>query len=355
VTWKEFDFDAEVDKRVSQELPREALARAKAFHVQQGKTRSQGDVTECIELAGAFAEVIGGNKDSAKEESLHQRLTPHTTDMEAQSAERARAIFSRVQQVRQQLFGTEQPPFGSQADAERWLEEEATRQVRSDEIASLRTEIQGMMGKWARLTGGHLGFGLNVLPFARQDRIDKITIKSPGALAVLETETRRMANATGFSQPSVVAYVLTDVTPILAPYTVSLSVPLLNEFDVLHIPIIITYNKRDITDTEIREMRREIRQLWNSEKEKRLGDHALILRDIVEECGPEPEKGKMAYWQRIKQEFNRRTGGNRYGSGKAAKKAYTAIRRKAQGDGGPTDWFQRNFHRLWGHFHRSAS
>jgi hypothetical protein len=331
VTRKE--FDAEVDKKASPELPPAALAHAKAFHAQQGKTRSQGDVIECIELAGAFAKV-SGKKDSAKEEALHQRLTPHTTDMEAQSAERARAIFSRVQQVRQQLFGTEQPPFGSHGDAVRWLEEEATRQDRSDEIASLQTEILGMMEKWVRLTGGHLRFGLNVLPFARQDRIDTIKIISQGPLSVLEMETSRMAQATGFSQHSVVAYVLADVKPILAPYSVSPSISLWMEFGVSRLSTRTTTDKRDITNIEIREIRKEIRQIHGSEKEKAFGDHAQMLREIVDEYGQEPKKGIAAYWQQIMQEFNRQAGYNRYGSWKAAKKAYTTIRKKLQGTGG---------------------
>ena len=173
---------------------------------------------------------------TSDEERLEYRLTPLTPDTLFQSDSFADAIRPKVQQVRQELFGNPHPPFNRYVDAVHWIEQRAAQQdserERRNQAQPLQEEIRQKLREWCRLTGQDyldLCVLVHTLPYAKEGRIDSKPVYGQSPLAFLGRETRRMAEATGFSQANVVAYVLADIAPLLAPNHITTNMRL-NEF-----------------------------------------------------------------------------------------------------------------------------
>src|SRR5262245_35210656 len=102
-----------------------SLSEAIDFHVEQGRM-SQGNVAECIQLAGRFERYKAATGEHTGSESrLLPPLTPGTLVI---SKHHVTKIRPGVEQFRQECFGYPQPPFASYDDAVAWIEETAQHQ-----------------------------------------------------------------------------------------------------------------------------------------------------------------------------------------------------------------------------------
>ena len=117
---------------------------------------AQSDVSKCVQLAGR----IGIWRASAKDEEQipTKRLFPLTAGNIARSNNLTEVITRDVEQIRQELFGSPQPPFCSIEEAAAWIKKAGEqqddfspeeRQRRQD----LRKEICDKLREWSRLTG----------------------------------------------------------------------------------------------------------------------------------------------------------------------------------------------------------
>jgi hypothetical protein len=127
-----------------------------------------------------------------------------------------------------------------------------------------------------------------------------------------------------------VAHVLTGATPAMAPYSLSLSVPLGNVYEIWNPSSTITVTTTHLTDTQLREIRKAHRALWDTERQRAMEEHQEILWKIVRRRGEQPQEGTThtAHWLEIMREGNATLGETRWGSWKAAKNAYTSLEQK---------------------------
>ena len=117
-------MDAKAFKRVvcirvlAGEVSQTALDTAIAYFVSVHRT-NQSDVNECINLAGRIDTAYPAAKDNGH--SPTKRLTPLTPGLLARSDSLTALITPDVEQLRQELFGSPQPPFNSYEDAAEWI------------------------------------------------------------------------------------------------------------------------------------------------------------------------------------------------------------------------------------------
>ena len=123
-------------------------------------------------------------------------------------------------------------------------------------------------------------------------------------LVPLARATREMAEATGFSQPSIVAYILADIAPLLPPVRTHTKWPMSENLQTRRVQVLVEYNSPDITYNQSRQIHRKVRAAWNVDKGKRLTDRDRQILAIVESLGGEPREAPSAFWKEAKDLWN---------------------------------------------------
>lgn len=179
----------------------------------------------------AVSEAVPPRGDREQSQSVRTPAERLTTEMVLD------AIGPTVRELRQHLFRTDEAPFRPEAYAEaaHWIEEEhaRTRQPVTAEDAQrlevLRVEIEERLREYSGITGGDDRVSHDTVALAYwtlnsgSDRVLQRSELELGrgqpVLHRLAADSARLANATGFSQPGVVAYVLAGLPPVLKPWT----------------------------------------------------------------------------------------------------------------------------------------
>jgi hypothetical protein len=123
-------------------------------------------------------------------------------------------------------------------------------------------------------------------------------------LVPLAQAAREMAEATGFSQPSVVAYILADIAPLLPSVRTHTKWPMSETLQTRRVQVLVEYNSPDVTYNQSRQIRRKVRAAWNVDKGKRLTDRDRQILAIVESLGGEPREAPAAFWKKAQDLWN---------------------------------------------------
>jgi hypothetical protein len=176
-------------------------------------------VRECINLAMRIDILRTADRSSQSGESPFQRM-PLMPEALVMSDDFAEKIRPAVEQLRNTLFDSPAPPFPAYEDAAQWLEQTAAEQdayaqANSQTRIALERTIHDKLTEYRVLTGEDYQspFLPNLLEYAKpgSDWVHRVHVWGGTSLATLAHTSRRLADATGFSQASVVAYVLARV------------------------------------------------------------------------------------------------------------------------------------------------
>jgi len=203
-----------------------------------------------------------------------------------------------VEQLRRELFESPAPPFPAYEDAVQWLEHTAAEQSASAQAhrqtrIALEQSIQEKLEAYRILTGEgyHSPFLLNLLEYAKPGSVWVHRVHAWGgtSLATLAHTSRTLVDATGFTQASVVAYILAGIPPLLASVRIDMSDGLSNEFHIVRRSATVTLRTPYLTDAQWREIRKIIRRAWPAERKKPVTQGKTQLRDIVQRHGGVPK------------------------------------------------------------------
>jgi hypothetical protein len=320
-----------VSMRKPPEVGEESLAAASDFFVEQGDTQER-HVSRCIQLAGRFENHHASSQENAG--LLERRLVPLTPGMLMISDDLTGRITPEVEHLRQELFENTHAPFSSKKEAALWIEQQGQQQdytlsfkegvttwvdqtdpQRRQQLEAIRQEIEGLYRQWTALTGETVRpFSPNrrFLPYVRPSEKGRLwpeefPVCAGSPLAKLYEVSHKIAQATGFAQQSVVTYILTGTKPLLSPLTVHIHRMGNVTFNTTRVQAVVECNTPDVTDEQLRAIRREIRHAWEAENTKLLSEDDRQLLSIVERFGDVPQRrgDKKPFWEKVCQERNR--------------------------------------------------
>jgi hypothetical protein len=299
---------------------------------------------ECISLALAF-DIYAAQKRSQSDTATSQRMPLLPADL-VMSNDVAKKIRPAVEQLRKTLFDSPVPPFPAYEEAVQWLEQtaeeqDAYAQANSQTRIALERSIHKKLEKYRVLTGEvyQSPFLLNLLEYAKpgSDWVHRVNVWGGTSLATLAHTSRKLVDATGFSQASVVAYILAGIPPLLASVSIDMSDGYSNEFHISRRSATVTLRSPYVTDSQLREIRKVIRSVWSTEKKKSLTEGDRQLLDIIQRQGGVPkDKGHgehKAFFEQVRQECNVWAvahGHKPHTSWKATRNKYDRLRKRMQ-------------------------
>lgn len=268
--------------------------------------------------------ILTPQKPSIETKRLPLELTP---DILITSDFMSKKITPWVELVRKELFRAQQPPFDTLGEAEQWMESQSQEATRED----LLLEVKAMFAlQELNLYQGHPF----TVPSARRSfffiRTDgwphPVYIREPppqdwtipqmrekakkyAPFNWLENETRIMARGTGFTQLSLLQFVLVGIKPILPSYESKgslnyQSLPSGEEMFAGHIHIDIRAN--DLKFEELQKIYNEYRFILRLKRGKALTQkHWEIYQLVKKNSGPPKKRGTIvAFWKDLMAEWN---------------------------------------------------
>lgn len=236
--------------------------------------------------------------------------------------------------------GKVQLPFPSKAAAVEWIEREGglrglppdfdeDRYDRLDrEVLERLTEMRDMTRseKCSYDPGEHL-FLDYAKPGVKRTQVTPVDPDSP--LAPLARAVPRMANATGFSNTQLTLYVLAGIEPRRAAVTLSRPHVVDNERGISRMEVRITIHSPELTFEQLRELHRQIRSAWGSEKTKPINPSDELVLEVVEELGGVPSAwgAKADFFRRVTSALKKKKE-IRYKDYRSAEAAYERARQK---------------------------
>jgi hypothetical protein len=274
---------------------------------------AQSDVPNCVQLAGQFDMWHASAQDAGQSSS--KRLSPLTRGTLARGEELTTRITPDVEQLRQELFGSSQVPFGSVEEAAAWIRKAWKQQYdyspeERQRLQELEKQIYTLSREWSRLKGasttGYPGQPRYLRYIARENgELREIwdPVRGGFPLARLEAMSQCLAGITGFRPSSVVMYILTGTKPLLTP--VQLDFMGYGDERLRGVQTTIVLHTPDVTDEQLREIRREIRAHWGVPRTKRLSEANSRLLAFVKDRGSVPTaRGKnKAFWEKAYPEW----------------------------------------------------
>jgi hypothetical protein len=309
-------FLALVDAGKSENVSQTSLDMAKVFYLEENLLDRRGPLQcarGCIILARRIDILRAGDRSSQSAESLFQRLplTPQDLMMSDDFAEKIRPA---VKQVRDTLFASSHPPFATYEDAVQWLEQtaaqEAQARAKNQANEALKQTIVEMEERYEPPPGEPLAFHFDLLEYVKpaDDWVRRMPVWEGTSLATLAGVVRKLADATGFTQASVVAYVLAGIRPLLASVSIDMSDGSSNEFHIFRRSATVTLRSPYVTDSQLRKIRKVIRREWHTERKKPLTEGNEQLLAIVQRHGGVPkDKGHgehKTFFEQVRQEYN---------------------------------------------------
>ncbi len=291
-------------------------------------TRSTGEYLNDI-----AASLLANPPDSKEGQSIAIKLTPDTL---LNSDFLIDKINHWIELVRTEIFGSSQVPFSSITEAAKWIQqqenEEPSPKQAWDESSTLK---------------GYHHIHIRQMPCLGYDgNEDYATLTSSKPLewsipelrgqarrytpiSWLESETRIMAQYTGFTQLSLIQYTLTGVKPILQRFTTMgirrfFSMP--NKEKLKPIQVIINILANDLSFQELQEIYTQYRTYLEIQRGKMLNEKHLALYRLVNSKGVPPKgKGTVAFWNSVRDEWNGLYPNDAYQSWKGVKQNYGRV------------------------------
>jgi len=279
-----------------------------------------------------------GNKDTdGKQPPIS--LTP---DVLLTSDFLAEKITPWVELVRTELFSSPRIPFTNLKDAEDWI-----LSHRDNRQPPPRKSLDDPPTYRSLVYVGHDGDYrvTDILePFPPTWPVPQLRGRASdySPLNWLENEIRLMYEATGFNQPSLVQFILVGTPPIVPRYWIG-ALPYYRPIppgpdhkgfqdELLRVSYVdIRIWAQDFTFEELREVYNSYRELLQLKKHKLREGKELVkshweIYQLVKERGGLPKgKGKVAFWESVKGEWNELHPHDKYNTWKGVKLAYDRI------------------------------
>jgi hypothetical protein len=263
------DFQGQV-QWLGRSLLQESLSLALAHYMKDVGRFDHAAVRQCIQLAGRIEETLSARRQS------QSNGTPACEPLIG-SEERAERIRPLVEQVRQEIFGTSQPP---------------------------------MQTPYETFTG------------VRAISVDQL----------LQTKSGEIAEATGFSASALTSYILSGVTPFLSAAELRIERPqlVLPTNETVQFPRgIVQINWGIMSSDQSRIIEREIRRNFSTQRLKHLTASDRQLLAIVRGSGGPPAvKLDSAFWKKVQAKWNREVADPRYRSWRGLADRYYRLRQK---------------------------
>jgi hypothetical protein len=265
----------------------------------------------CIVLATLFDRRVAL---AAGQSTFFMPLTPEDRMTSTEMAEKIRPA---VEQVRRELFGRPDPPFAGLEAAAQWLEQTAAEQAaqaraQQQAPAALKQTIHDLLAKYRELTGETADnpFKRELLEYVKpgNEWVRQLPVWGRTSLATLHNTSKRLADATGFWQARVVAYILVGIPPQSASRSVTTVCGYSNEFHILRTSTTITLSSPYVSAPQWRQLRKAIQKAWRIERKQPLTKQDQFFLALIHRHGGVPTaKGKGQYkifYETIQQEFN---------------------------------------------------
>lgn len=295
----------------------------------------------------------------ASVKSPDDRMSELTADVLITSDFLADKIRPWVETVREELFHATKPPFATLIEAEQWMESQSKFPTKEDFTKIYKAQ---MALEELKLYEGH-PFRMNAIMrsfsyLGTNGRYKIVYIREPAPqdwgvpqmreeaskyapFNWLENETRIMARATGFTQLSLVQFVLVGTQPLLPRYVATGygNYQALPSGEVMQpVRIDVEIRSKDLTFEELRRIYNDYRRILPLKKNKMLNRGHWEVYQLVGEMGPPPGKGTVAYWESVRQRWNESHKGQKdrqYATWKGMQKAYDRIIQKLNKGGTP--------------------
>jgi hypothetical protein len=305
------EFREEVFKTAGPDLSHSSLTGAVDHYIEtRGTQLLRGHIAECLQLADRFE--ISSKGKTSENARVEESFVHIKRGQIMISDRRAEAIRPWVQQTRQELFGSPSPPFPSYTDAVRWIEQRVEIPLRPGLPVEQRQEIEALFSQKAHELAQHAQ-ALGAVSVSIKMERTELHYAKPGApwafalspphgcaLQQLGQISQEMSKATGFSQPSLVAYILSDVRPLLPVARLQIQHPprQLPSGDFLVRPeVALTFHAGFVTSDQLKALNRRVRQAFGQAKAKGLSDEDWELLKLINERGGVPPRGTMAWWE----------------------------------------------------------
>jgi len=267
------------------------------------------DVGLLNQVAASLLSAING-ESKVRTQTIAQWINPQEL-VEADIL--LKEISPWVNEIRKDIFNKDESPFTDRESALKWLKEYSlSDQEISDEVlkakeASIEEDTQVQL----IAIEGQL-----FLPKTPPANIYHIT--------------KDFADNTGINHPSLIMHVLTNSRIICQKWDCDIgcnmqTLPSGNKTKAKS----ITVRFRDTLSLgDMRQLYRNIKGEFGFKKSKALNAKHLELFRLVEEMGI-PKKGKVTFWEKLTEEWNRRHPESKYSTWKGVNMAYNRIRKNA--------------------------
>jgi len=250
------------------------------------------------------------------------------------------AISHWVELVRKEIVGSSQAPFTTLREAQMWIEQGGPQ-----EAEVMREQLI----KREEARRRHEGFTMQMrsMPYLGEDgtkRFAQIIGPEPRKWTMplkredaarytelnwLNSETQIMESATGFSQLSLIQFILTGIKPILRRFATGWYLShftLPNGKKLRPTRVEIDVRARDLSFQELQGIYTQYRMALQFQRGKTLNEKHLALYQLVSTKGGPPKgKGTVSFWESIKEEWNTKHPRGGYQTWKGVKMAYDRI------------------------------
>lgn len=299
---------------------------------------SPGNVDKVIRLAERIRiSSLQGNEDLF---NMENNIEISAQDL-VSSDFLVRKITPWVEKTREELFGAPEPPFSDDLEsAISWIETTARIDLenKNPAAASIKKEIYQIAEQQE-----------TSVPFLRRDifvpvndKVKSIFVQPGTLLYNLSRKIETISGATGFVKPSVTAYILTGLEPILPRVNISFQTGRANLPDtndhktgtnsvtLSRKSIIIEIHSADLSPKELKAIYDRYRQELKIRKTKSLSKDQVKLFYLVYNRGGPPREGAKAFWQTIKEIWNSNSVNKPYKSWEGVYQRYKIVERKME-------------------------
>jgi hypothetical protein len=150
-------------------------------------------------------------------------------------------------------------------------------------------------------------------------------------LAELQRVSEQIAEATGFSQASLVMYILCDIPPALPPLAVTAYTQWHESTGIPRRWITMDFSTGDVPVEEQRRVYREYRKTFATERKKRRRPDDEAFLALVRQYGQPPRgrgSGAMAFWENVRLEWNKARGRELWKTPNAARTHYYRLTKR---------------------------
>jgi len=246
---------------------------------------------------------------------------------------RIKYILPEIIKIRKELFAQEEPPFDYDS-AINWIKKESRKEaiefykrerLPQEDVQKLKDKIRELIDDLNKSQNWSFTMGskLITIPIVFKNGLYDEIITFPG------TKLRRLALAisfhsenTNFSQFSLLMFILTGIKPIPPSYSIT------QEFS--------SYGGKTIEIKIFRPLKLiKLMPLFKivggfMPREKKIKDKNIIIYNFIEKRGPIPLTGKMEFWAKAWQEWNKIYPKEKYASSGGLRMAYLRNKKKTE-------------------------